>query len=189
MRLPKERDASLSRSKKLWLIALFLSVICLFLVLFTLVINDYFFLKDKFTNDRMVRNVSGHIQTVKYYHGGRSGEALKLRVSGLKKWVLIGKVKNEEESTYFVKNNKIEVEVYQLPNNILRRKYIQKHTLQSLGVKVNNKVLRSSENAKSTVIRNHLLILAVIVFVLFTVFFGLYKISKTPIKNSRVSDD
>lgn len=172
----------MTKSQKGWLSALFVAVIGLFLVLLTLAVNDFVFLKDNIINGQLVKTVSGHIRTVKYYHGGRSGEVVKLSVvPSVKKWVLMGKV-TEEESTLFVKGNQIEVEVYQWPDNILRREYNQKHTLQSLAVKINNKVIRTSEHAKAKAINGSYFMMTVILFGLLVGIFGLYFMIKTPSK-------
>lgn len=141
-------------------------------MLLVVLMNGLALLKGNIINGRLVETVSGYIRTVEYYHGGRSCEVMKLSViPSVKKWILMGSV-TEEESAYFVKGNQIEVEVYQLHDNILRREYNQKHTLQSFGMKINNKVLRKREYAKSKVINSHYFMMG---FTLFGLLVGVFR--------------
>jgi len=181
-----KKNAGMTSSQKRWLSALFVAVIGLFLMLFTFGVNDMVFLKNHVANGQMVKTISGNIKTVKYYHGGRSGEVMKLSLMpGVKKWVLMGKI-SAEESALFVKGNQMDVEVYQWPDNMFRREYSQKHTLQSLGVTVNNQVVRSSKHAKLKAMNGSYVIVAVSLFGLLIGAFGLYYIIKIPPKNNEV---
>lgn len=181
MKSESKKNAEVTRSQKFLLSALFLVLISFFTLFLIEIVSEQLFLRNYIMSGQSVEQANGKIKIVKYYYGGRVGEVMKLSLPGLKKWILMGKV-TKEEAPYFVKGNSIEVEVYQVPPNLFGREYNQQHTLRSLGVKVNNQVVRTSDSRKNEALRNNYFFIAILLFICLIALFGLYFISKAPFK-------
>lgn len=101
-------------------------------------------------SDIGVRRVDGFVKKARRFYLGKSDNNLRVKVSGLNKWIYLTGV-GESEAEQLVIGSPIEIDVYRpRPNAWITRKFVRDHVVRALGYSIQGKVIRKTSAAKQT---------------------------------------